>query len=619
LGRQGDRAGQLLARQYSGEDRAMRYRQWITALAAATGIAVLTAGVAVASPPWSDAPDTAPVRVTLSLVGASGEGSLARYAQAVSTPGNPWYGKHLNRDQLRARFGATTQQLARVRAWAAGSSWTFLGVDATGTQVTLSASPATAEFSFGVHLGTATHAGVRVRTAGSPRIPTALAGVVDGVSGLSGQAVAPAHVAVPAVSDSSGCQQFWGLSNNTDVPQKYGSGLQGNLLCGYTAAQLRALYHLGSADTGSGQTIVIVGAYNSPTALADANVLAAANDLPPLTGAQYQVRSYSAATGVTGCDVGSWNAEQALDIQTVHAIAPAASILYVAAPDCGAVFDATAGVVADASVSATVISASWGTATEPTDVSSTVAFNNVLAQAAVLGIGFYAASGDHGDDSGLPGASGPSVSYPASSPWATAVGGTSTALNASNGVVWQTGWEDAANAQVGNTWVAANPAFVDGAGGGPSGLFAAPGWQTAVTGSGRRMVPDVSGLADPFTGFRIGYTTGGQFFTSAYGGTSLATPIIASLVAVAQAKAGSGADVGFLAPVLYAKQAAGAPVTTDVAHVAAGIWTPGVGDSTGSFLLDMDAGGQTLTTRAGWDPVTGLGVPSPTFLAGVTS
>ena len=67
------------------------------------------------------------------------------------------------------------------------------------------------------------------------------------------------------------CSRFWGDQNNTAVPQKYPTGRQSNQVCGYNGPQLRALNALAPTDRGQGQTVVIVGAYNSPTTLADAN------------------------------------------------------------------------------------------------------------------------------------------------------------------------------------------------------------------------------------------------------------------------------------------------------------------------------------------------------------
>ena len=204
--------------------------------------------------------------------------------------------------------------------------------------------------------------------------------------------------------------------------------------------------------------------------------------------------------------------------------------------------------------------------------------------------------------------------FPASSPWTTAVGGTTSALNASDQVLWQTGWETAANTLTSaGTWQRLTPPLLAGAGGGNSQRFDKPTWQAATPGT-TRSVPDIAALADPFTGLRIGYTTSGGYVTTPTGGTSLATPIVASLVAVAQARAGD-ADAGFLAPVLYAKPG----LLTDVRHVAAGIWTPTITatQSAGNYLLDVDSRVQSLTTGVGYDQVTGLGVPGSAFLTGL--
>jgi subtilase family serine protease len=128
-------------------------------------------------------------------------------------------------------------------------------------------------------------------------------------------------------------------------------------------------------------------------------------------------------------------------------------------------------------------------------------------------------------------------------------------------------------------------------------------------------------LADPYTGFYVGYTLNGRYQAGPIGGTSLATPIIASLAAVAQAKAGGDSTIGLLAPVLYAKAAAGRTTTIDTKHVAAGIWTPGISATLprADYLIDVDAGVQSLKTASGYDPVTGLGTPGRTFLTDIVS
>ena len=86
-----------------------------------------------------------------------------------------------------------------------------------------------------------------------------------------------------------------------------------------------------------------------------------------------------------------------------------------------------------------------------------------------------------------------------------------------------------------------------GAGGGQSQFFAKPAWQSSLPGSWRQ-VPDVSALADPFTGFPIIYTQGSQQFGAVYGGTSLASPIFTATWAIADQY--NGAPLGFASPIL---------------------------------------------------------------------
>nr|WP_240947888.1 S53 family peptidase [Planosporangium mesophilum] len=535
---------------------------------------------------------------------------------------------------MRDRFGAGSQTVSRVSAWARSAGFTVNGLDSTGSRLTLTATARTARVAFGVGLVMQRIGGVQVRVAtGTPRPPAAVAADIRAVSGLSEHVATPLRVkpGAPAVAgpsttaagDGPYCATYWGEWNKQSVPQKYPAGYQSNELCGYNGAQLRALYGLSAADRGQGQTIAIVGAYHSATTLTDANTAAVRNGVPPLRPDQLVVKQYPIPAGDgSGCDQDTWHAEEALDVQAAHTTAPDARLVYVAAPDCTRLEDALAAAVDDSSLGATVVSNSWGIlGAEPADTQYLTATNNVLARAAVLGIGTYFGSGDSGDNSTLPGAQGPSVTFPSSSPWTTAVGGTSSAVGVGNRVLWQTGWEDAGNTLSGGSWTRLNPPLLAGAGGGASQRFDKPTWQSNLAGS-KRMVPDIAALADPYTGFFVGYTTsGGQYIGTPLGGTSLASPIVASLVAVAQGRAGADSDVGLLAPVLYAKAGSGSGVVADVQHVAAGVWAPsvGAGNPRGDYLVDLDAGVQTLKTGSGWDPVTGLGTPGPGFLTGIVS
>jgi subtilase family serine protease len=600
----------------------------IVAAGLAAPMLLLLGGPAAAvpiAPGGGGVADAETVTVTLTLAGAS-EKALEARATAVSTPGAAGYHVLSTPGQLREKFGAPAARVQKVSAWARSAGFTVGDLDPTGTRLTVTGTARAAKAAFGVGLQRTTREGVRVRTAtATPRPPTTVAADVRAVTGLTQQVARPMNVrpaATPsAADDGQYCSTFWGQWNKASVPQKYPAGNQSNQLCGYNGAQLRSLYGLTSADTGAGQTIVIVGAYNNPTTLADANTTFARNGVPALAANKYLTKTYNTGNpGAADCDRSSWHAEQALDVQTVHTIAPAARIVYAAAADCTDLEATLSKVITDTSLDSTIVSNSWGILSEPSDTAYLTAANSMLARAAILGVGTYFASGDYGDNSDVPGGQPKTVSFPASSPWTTAVGGTTAGIGASNQTVFQTGWENAANTLTGGAWKRLNPAFVGGAGGGASARFDKPTWQKALPGT-RRTVPDIAALADPYTGFFIGFTLNGQYQVDAFGGTSLATPIIASLAAVAQAKAGGDSTIGLLAPVLYAKAAAGKSTIVDTTHVAAGIWSPGISATLprGDYLVDVDAGVQSLQTTSGYDPVTGLGTPGRTFLTDIVS
>ena len=92
--------------------------------------------------------------------------------------------------------------------------------------------------------------------------------------------------------------------------------------------------------------------------------------------------------------------------------------------------------------------------------------------------------------------------------------------------------------------------FFGGSGGGESVFFPKPSWQKDLPGTGRQ-VPDVSALADPYTGVPIVVTQNGmQGVQVGWGGTSLASPIFTALWAIAEQKAGH--SLGLAAPTIAA-------------------------------------------------------------------
>jgi subtilase family serine protease len=325
----------------------------------------------------------------------------------------------------------------------------------------------------------------------------------------------------------------------------------------------------------------------------------------------------------------------------VHATAPGADIVFVAAPNNGQDLDAALNHVVDQKL-ATIVTNSYGWNTEALQYGFIKPEYDTTVQAAIEGIGVYFSSGDDGDETGGVKGATATPDWPATSPWVTAVGGTSLAVTAAQGYGFENGWETGKESLAKGAWTA--PGYQYGSGGGTSRLFAQPGYQQGVVGTdiatgatsgGRstamRSVPDVAAVGDPGTGMLIGETQtfpDGSARYSEYriGGTSLASPLFAGVMAVAQQKAGH--VLGFANPLLYA--AAGTPAFHDVTQpqqaaqdrgVVRAEFVDGVDPRDGYVytvrLLGYDAP-LTIHTRSGYDDVTGVGSPNgPAFLAAI--
>jgi subtilase family serine protease len=550
----------------------------------------------------------------------------------------------------------------RVTDWARAAGFRVGFVDSTGTRLPLTATAATVTRAFGVTLYDSEQGGVQVHAATEVHLPPRIAAGVAAVSGLNQQPAAPMHLrpatasqrsagcsseqthgricpASPAqtavesqplsldegLSNSAGdwphpggaetCATTWAQPVAVPVPRRL-AGRTSAALCGYTGPQLRALYGLGAADDGAGQTIVIVGAFNEALTLTGANTAFAATGVAPLPSGRYRVKTYASGhKRAAGCDTPAWALEQALDVQVAHTLAPAARIVYAAAPDCTRLTDTLAQVIADPALRGSVVSNSWGNPAEALSNDELAATDAILARAAVLGTGTYTASGLYGSATGTDMLL-PDRAYPASSPWTTAVGGTTSAIGSGLQVLWQTGWAGTATALYNEADISgSNSQATAAAGGGRSLREHRPVWQPAGAG-GMRQVPDLAALADPETGFLVGATVNGQYRLAPIGGTSLATPIVASLVALGQAR--SGHRSGLISPLLWRTHAHAANPLVDVRHINATIWTPQLADAAenpAGYLIHVD----TADPRSarGWDAVTGLGAPGRTFLTDV--
>ena len=627
------------------------HRRSITAVTVAAATVLGTALVAAA--PGADAaparraiPNTAPAwlahaqhlgnaaataRVTARVYVAPNGGMAALRAEAlaVSTPGSARYAKFLSAAQYHARFDATASTVAQLRNWLTGAGLRVTSVEAHSRYLSVSGTVASAERAFGVAIERYRHDGLTVQApAGLLTAPAQLAASVLTVNGLdtTPQVVAPARTKPsppPAgFRNATPCSSYYGQKLATDKPAFQGKVLP-YAVCGYTGAQLASAYEGTTSLTGAGVTVAITDAYAAPTIASDAATYASRHGGAPYAAGQFTQnlpRSFTRVnTGSHQCDATGWYGEETLDVEAVHAMAPAANIRYYASKSCyDSDFLDTFARVNDEDV-ANIVTNSWGEIEQAEKPALVAAYEMAFLQGATEGISYTFSSGDNGDEVANSGTK--QTDYPASDPYVTAVGGTSTAIGADGTLSWETGWGTVKYglSADGTSWDEVG--YLYGAGGGESTVFQQPTYQSGVTPAGARGVPDVAMDADPTTGMLVGETQafpdGVYYDEYRIGGTSLASPLFAGMTALAIQHAGHG--VGLLNPTIYADANSG--VFTDVKGPGADAgnirsdYVDGVDNAAGLVYsvrtFDQDA---SLTVTPGWDDVTGLGSPNTGWL-----
>jgi subtilase family serine protease len=430
--------------------------------------------------------------------------------------------------------------------------------------------------------------------------------------------------------------------------------------CGYDSAEMQTAYGLNALYkkglNGTGQTIVIVDAYGSPSIVADLNLFSELNGLPAITPSNFQIVT---PVGPVACAVVngkcSADVETMLDLEWAHTIAPNANIVLVLSPDLSFSNIDLANLYAIENQLGNVLSNSFGIseiALVDFLPSELVVENGISEIAAALGISQQVSSGDYGDNLALDqndyGINSASVQANADSPFATAVGGTSLFLDSNNNIKLQTGWGL-------NETRIANPTpnpptipplslgFVFGAGGGTSTVYAKPEFQKHLKGNFRQ-VPDISMDADPETGVEVVISPDGVpadgTVVEVVGGTSLSAPMFSAYWAIANQAAGGG-PIGEAAPILYELPGnaitdinltpldtllnvtgliinpPNAPVFESAAALAqplenTKLFVSALFQSSTSTRWDVFTFGtdSSLTTGPGWDNVTGLGTPN---------
>jgi subtilase family serine protease len=401
------------------------------------------------------------------------------------------------------------------------------------------------------------------------------------------------HLGAPAPPSPAWCRRRYGLA------------------C-YSPRQLQLAYDLpplyARGLDGRGRTIVLVDSFGSPTIRHDLRVFDAAFGLPGPPSLRIRqpvgpVPRYDPRDP----DMAASASETTTDVECAHALAPGASIVLAETPVAEtlrgggfAAFMAAENYVVTHGL-ADVISQSFGIPEQNFPGRAAVArLRGAFRNAYRHHVTVLAAANDFGV-TGPTAAGGqfrtrPVVDWPASDPLVTGVGGTSVRLSATGRrAAPDAGWNES-----GSPAVARYAGTLPWAGsGGVSAIFTRPGYQDGVRGvtGTRRGVPDVA-LSAAFNGASLTYEsfTGGGGRWELAGGTSVATPYLAGVVAIADQYA--GARLGLVNPVLYRLARAHAPGVVDVTR----------GGNTVSFVQR----GRRVTVRgyaarAGYDLVTGMG------------
>ena len=415
-------------------------------------------------------------------------------------------------------------------------------VDPARRTVHLTASVTAFDQAFGTTLEqhTTAEATLRVRS-GMLTIPEGLLGHITAVLGLDNRPQAKPH---------------------SRVARPHAGSLS------YTPVSVAALYGFPTTG-GAGQTIGLIELGGGYTTSDLETYFRDIGQNPPLVNAVSVDKGKNKPSTPDGAD-----GEVMLDIEVAAAVAPGATIAVYFAPNTDQGFlDAITTAVHDSQRKPGVISISWGGPESTWTQQALTAMDEACQAAAALGITVTVACGDNGSSDGVTDGAN-HVDFPASSPHVLACGGTKL-LGTGTTITSETVWNETASNE-------------GATGGGVSAVFALPSWQAnanvpaPASSTGGRGLPDVSGNADPSTGYKI--RVDGE--DTVIGGTSAVAPLWAGLITVANAaNASTGSTAGFINPRLYAAKES-------------------------SIFRDITEGNNgAFQAGPGWDACTGLGSP----------
>jgi kumamolisin len=554
------------------------------------------------------APTNQTVHVTLFLK-LHHEAALEDYIRQTVTPGSAHYQQFLTTSQFAQQYGATDADIAQVQSYLRSQG---LSSEVLPSHLAIRTSGTLGQFGqlfqTSIHNYVSKEDGHRFhKPATAPQLPSAIAGVVDIAAGLSSEKTyRPHHVSTPAftafgTSNAKATATAKGSGDSNSNPTA--SGIPGEYTVGDVANfyNINPLYKRGVVGKGSTVGIVTLSNFYPSDATTYWSDIGLATKPNRIT--QVHVDGGAAIDGGSG--------ETSIDVEQSGGVAPYANIVVYDAPNTTAGYvDAFAQAVSDNTADS--LSTSWGlpeifnfaalnvtgaSNTDTTDVGDLRAFHKIFLEAAVQGQSLFAASGDSGAydtvrdlgaGTGVGEYTAPlTVDSPASDPYITAAGGTTTPFSyafrkgptksITQESVW--GWDYIQNYF--DTYV--GPGVVNlfsvGGGGGVSVYWHTPFYQVFTDGIRRsernqslvyndpvagpttllklpshfegRNVPDISLNADPETGYIFVSTYDGGVLAGE-GGTSFVAPQLNGITALLRQS--TGHRIGLWNPQVYALQ-----------------------------------------------------------------
>jgi len=474
--------------------------------------------------------------------------ALDQLLDGFTRPGSPSFGSRLRPGEFAARFSPTPAQAQAVADYLASQGFSDIDVAANRLLVSGTASAEQAQAAFGTRL--MQFRGIRgteIANISPIMVPDALAGSVSAVLGL--------HTV-----------------SSLNAPAPRAAVAKENVL---TPVATQTAYEVGSLPGAAGVTGAIIMVRDPTGVIADLRMMESTYHLSPVPVAVRLVNNPATQT--------SGDSEFSMDAQASRGMAGGFSTLYfygeggLTQEQLGLPIPAAAINQWAADDLASLASLSMAECELQAKADGLLAATDAaLKQAVAQGQTLFVASGDDGGFCGLPGgvnAGVPGVEYPASSPYAVAVGGSALYTNGDGSYAKELAWS--------------------GSGGGTSQLEAQPAWQAPIFSATGRSVPDVSMESVPGLSY---FLNGG---TTSSSGTSLSAPL--AMGAWARIQSASGNRFAFAAPLLYSLERAGKQANNyDVAitgfHDQTAIENTFIGE-----VVDL------YPATPGYDQVTGVG------------